>query len=539
MSSRVVIFGLDGATYTVLDDLVRRGVMPYLGRFMGEGARGTLMSTVPPLTPPSWTTMVTGRSPGAHGIFNFLQFESENSPYLRIISSREVKCETLWSMVSRAGGRAGSLNFVAHSPPQKINGYIIPGWVPWRWVKKHSHPEGLIDRLKGELPGFDLQAMAMNFQEEEKAVAGNQLHDYEPWIDLHVKRERQWFNCLKHLLINEPCDVVGIVFDGVDKLQHLVWEFLDPAAAPPNPSAEFLRIRERCWDYFRQLDSFLEETVGIVADDGLVLIASDHGFTGTREIVYINTWLEQEGYLTWKNGAAVESDESQGLGAAHPYHLTHLDMSRTSAFATSASSNGIHIPIAGIRGECGLSAGEYEAFRDELRDALLTRCVDPATGEPLITRVWTREEIFAGPNMSNAPDLTVALRDHGFFSVLRSDSVLKRRTAIMGCHHPEGVFVARGANVCPGTTIDPIHLLDIAPTVLYALGIPVPHDLEGRIASEIFTPDRLRAVPPTFNGRTDRAGLADPSSVAEDQPFTDAEGEAQVMMRLRALGYIE
>ena len=82
MSTKVVLFGIDGATYTVLDDLVRRGVMPYLGSFMERGVRASLMSTIPHLTPPAWTTLVTGRSPGVHGITNFLQYESPESPYV-------------------------------------------------------------------------------------------------------------------------------------------------------------------------------------------------------------------------------------------------------------------------------------------------------------------------------------------------------------------------------------------------------------------------------------------------------------------------
>ncbi|MBI3834053.1 MAG: alkaline phosphatase family protein [Planctomycetes bacterium] len=535
MAGRVVIFGLDGATYSVLDDLARRGVMPNFARFVSEGARGLLNSTIPPLTPPAWTTLVTGRSPGAHGIFNFLQFESEDSPYLRIISSREIRCETIWSMVSRAGRRAGSFNFVAHSPAPKINGYVIPGWVPYRWVRAHSHPQGIIDRLKNEIGSFDLQTMAMNFQEEEKAVAGTQLHDYEPWIDLHIRREQQWFNCMKHLLVNDPCDLTGIVFDGVDKLQHLVWQFLDPAYEPANPSQDFLRTRERCWDYFRKIDGFLGETVQIVGDDGLVLIASDHGFTGTSEIVYMNTWLEQQGYLTWKGDAAVEHQDSQELGAAHPYHLTHLDMSRTRAYATSASSNGIHIPVKGIRGEHGIDPSDYEVFRDELRYALLNRCVDPATGEQLVTKVWTREEAFAGEMINFAPDFTVALRDHGFFSVLRSDTVLKPRSVVMGCHHPQGIILARGADVRRGAQIDPVSLLDVAPTILYALGLPIPRELEGRVLSELFTRSYVREAAPKLNGHTDHPVV----NVENTEPFIDAEGEAQVLMRLRALGYIE
>jgi len=210
-------------------------------------------------------------------------------------------------------------------------------------------------------------------------------------------------------------------------------------------------------------------------------------------------------------------------------------MSRTRAYATSASSNGIHIPVKGIRGEHGIEPADYESFRDELRDALLTRCVDPATGKQLVTKVWTREEAFAGEMINYAPDLTVALRDHGFFSVLRSDTVLKPRSVVMGCHHPQGIILARGADVCRGVQIDPVNLLDVAPTVLYALGLPIPRDIEGRMLSELFTQSHMRETAPQLNGHTDQPVV----DVDGTEPFADEEGEAQVLMRLRALGYIE
>jgi predicted AlkP superfamily phosphohydrolase/phosphomutase len=390
--------------------------------------------------------------------------------------------------------------------------------------------------LKAEVAGFDVKELAMNYQEEEKAVIGVELADYEPWIDLHLRRERQWFSVLRHQMIHDPCALTGIVFDGVDKLQHLVWQFLDPALEPKNPTAEFRAVQNRCYDYYRQIDAFLKETVWLAGPDAHVIIASDHGFTGTDEIVYINTWLAEQGYLAWSDAAPVESDESQGLGEAHPYHLTHMDLARTKAFATSASSNGIHIAVAGVRGDGAVTPRQYDSFREELVDALLTRCVDPVSGDPLVTKVWKREDAFAGPRMSDAPDLTVALRDDGFFSVLRSDVVLKPRSAVMGCHHPDGVFIASGPGIVPGIRLETNHILDITPTMLYALGLPIPEDLEGSVITSAFDPDHL-AKRPIHRGNTAAHG----ESIAPrgDEEAMDAESEEQVLMRLRALGYIE
>ncbi|MCA1601955.1 MAG: alkaline phosphatase family protein [Acidobacteria bacterium] len=534
MSGRVILFGLDGATYTILDDLVDRGVMPFLAQFMASGARGALMSTTPPLTPPAWTTMVTGRTPGHHGISDFLQYETNESRYIRVVSSRQVRCETIWSIVSRQRMRAGCLNFVAHNPAPRINGYVIPGWVPWRWVKKYSHPADLINTLKSRLPSFNVKELAMDFKEEQKAIAGATIEDYEPWIDLHIRRERQWFDVLRHQMINDPCELVGVVFDGVDKLQHLLWHYLDPKIEPAEPSETYLRTRERCWDYFRQLDRFLEETVYLAGPESSVFIVSDHGFTGTNEVLYINTWLERQGYLVWKVGIEVSPEDSQELGEAFPYHSTAFDMAKTRAYASNATSNGIHIPVRGTRGADGVAPGEYESFRRELIDRLLNGCVDPETGERLVKNVWTREEIFAGPMMELTPDLTLALRDDGFFSVLRGDKVLKRRPVVMGTHHPAGVFIGRGPGVREGAALEPLNLVNIAPTILYVLGLPTPEDFEGRIAEEIFTPAYLGARTPRKGPKTEPV-----SGSRLDGATAGEEEDPQILARLKALGYIE
>src|SRR5215831_9068010 len=160
MKPEVIIFGLDGATYTVLDDLLQRGIMPNLQRFINEGTRAKLLSTVPPLTPPAWTALVTGRSPGNHGILGFMQYADAHSNSVQLMNSRMMTAETIWSMVNRHGKRAGSLNFPGHQPAPKIDGWVVPGCVSWRWMKNLSHPPGIIDKLKKEVPRFDVKSLA-------------------------------------------------------------------------------------------------------------------------------------------------------------------------------------------------------------------------------------------------------------------------------------------------------------------------------------------------------------------------------------------
>lgn len=539
MKPRVVIFGLDGGAFSVLDDLVRRGVMPYFAEFLARGSRAPLMSTVPPLTPPAWTTLFTGRSPGNHGITNFLQFESAQSKYVRVITNREIRTPTIMTLLSQAGLRTGCLNLIAHNPPPKYNGYVVPGWVTFRWIKKYSHPEAFLDRMCKAVPELDIKDLGMDFSEERKAIQGATLSDYEPWINMHIRRERQWFNILRHQMIHEPCDFEAVVFDGVDKLQHLCWPYIDPSLTPANPDESFLRIQRRCWDYFRQIDGFLKETVEIAGPDAHVLVVSDHGFTGSDEVVYINIWLEQQGYLKWSDTTVVQSEESAELGRARPYHLTFFDLEKTQAYAVLASTNGINIQVRGQKGPHGISPEDYESFRAELIDALLTRCVDPVNSDPLIKRVWTREEAFSGSAMDLAPDITLELRDFGFFSVLRGASVVKKRPVVMGTHHPTGIFAACGPGIRAGAKLDALDLLDIAPTVLHLLGRPIPDDLEGRLAADAFTDEFLDLRKVRHSEAAGTANTVSTSQRETDEGYQDAESQEQIMMRLKALGYIE
>lgn len=499
MTPGVILFGLDGGTFTVLDDLMARGIMPNLQRFCREGVRATMVSTIPPLTPPAWSTLVTGHNPGVHGILGFLQYADAASTSVQIVSSKQMTATTIWAMANQQGVRAGSLNFVAHHPAPKIDGWVIPGWVSWRWMRTLSHPSGVIDRLKSDVPGFDVKELAIDFEEENKAISGAALDEYGSWIGLHLARERQWFNAGKYLLDNDPVGLFGIVFDGVDKLQHLLWPYLDPGLEPEHPDEDFVKTRQLAWTYFRQVDDLLGEAMRLWGDESTIIICSDHGFTKSWEIFYVNSWLAQQGYLTWAEDLPVMEDGFLQL-EGRQYGLKAFDLANTKAYGLTASSNGIYINVQGKRDATGIPPEEYVRLREEIKRRLLTDCKDPETGAPLITRVWTREEAFNGPHRENAPDLTIELRDLGFFSVRRTNAYHATRPYVIGTHHPNGILIARGPGIRRNTEMEPVHLTDVAPTALFSMDLEIPPDLEGRVIEDLFTPEFLALRKPKFSG---------------------------------------
>lgn len=532
---KTVLIGLDGATFTVLDPLFERGAMPFLHSLAARGVRAPLRTVIPPLTPPAWTSLVTGKRPGQHGVFDFFQKERPDGEYFRFPGSQDVRSATIWSLASDAGRRVISLNFPLMFPPPPVDGYVVPGgWMPWRQLRLGCHPPGLFDRLK-ELPSFDPRELALDMELEAKAIEGCPDDEYADWIRLHTRRERRWFQILRHLVREEePADLIGVLFDGVDKLQHLCWRFIDPACQPARPTPWEQEIIALCERYFRELDAMIAEMVELAGPDPTVVLASDHGFGPTWDVFYLNTWLEREGYLAWADGGAAPSPDVPQVGFAQmTRHVFELDWRRTVAYAATPSSQGIHVVSRAPDGGEPVAPETRRRIAAELADAL-RRARHPETGRPLVTDVWTREEAYPGPHADLAPDLTLDPAGGAAVSIVRSDAVVGRRREPHGNHRWEGIFVAAGPGIRTGARLGELSILDVAPTLLYGLDLPVPDDVAGRLPREAFEPDELERRPP----RSAAGAAAEPAAPPEDVAY-DAEDQAAIVSRLRALGYVE
>jgi predicted AlkP superfamily phosphohydrolase/phosphomutase len=532
--AQVVLIGLDGATFSVLDPLMREGVMPFLRDWSAGGVRGVLRSTSHPLTPPAWTTLMTGRNPGNHGVFDFVRVDMRSAqPSYSLGTSADVRVETLWSMASRHGCRVASLNFPSMFPAPRINGFVVPGFVPWRYLPRAVHPRELYARL-ARLPEFDAKELALDWDIERKALQGLAQSEFEDWIRFHIAREAQWFAITRMLMIEDPCELTAILFDGVDKLQHLCYHLLVPDLASRHTAEWEQRVRVLCLAYFRELDRFLRTIVEAAGPAARVFMASDHGFCAAGEsIFYANVWLERQGYLGWKEGTPLDREGRLTLdGHAGPDDL--IDWSRTVVFAMTASSNAVWIRRKGTAAAPGVADADYARLRQRLIDDLMA-LANPTTGERVVERVMTREEAFAGAAVDEAPDLTLVLRDHSFLSVLRTDDVLKTRRLPYGTHHPDGIFMAAGPSIRRGAAIASHPIVAITPTLLHSLGLPLARDLDGGPIVDAFDPSWLATHPLRYEdgGATPRSALQAPAA------SLGAEGDEEVLRRLKALGYLE
>jgi len=285
------------------------------------------------------------------------------------------------------------------------------------------------------------------------------------------------------------------------------------------------------------LDQVIGQIVEMAGPEATVIIASDHGFGATTKVFHVNAWLEQAGYLTWSEEARLGNVGDGILGMGHlSRHTEWLDWERTRAYAATPTSNGIHIVMADHNGSVGVQPEEYTRFRAELMEALYS-LVDPFTGEAVVYRIWTREEAFPGVAVDLAPDLTLTLQDGGLVSILPSAQVLKPRPKPVGTHRPLGIFLAKGPDIRRGVTLHELSILDVAPLMLYCLGLGIPEELEGRVPLEIYELAFQARMPVRIESAASRSSPS-PSREATVTVY-DEDAEEAMLARLKALGYLE
>lgn len=532
MKNRTVIIGVDGATYDLLDPLMADGIMPNLAALIDGGVKAVLKSTIHPLTPPAWATLMTGVSPGTHGIYDFIKVDRNASvPSYTLSTSEDVKVPTMWDIASAHGRRVTTMNYPVMFPARPVEGVVIPGYVPWSYLGRAIHPRSMAKRLK-ELGVFKASEMSTDWQHERKAVQGLGEDQLDEWVNFHITRERRWQATLLAVMDEDPCDLIAVLFDGVDRIQHLCWHLVDPATRDDYPASK--GTRDLVLQYFSELDGFIKQIVDKAGEDARIIIASDHGFTRAgKRIFYANTWLEEQGFLSWKAETPMDDQGRMALDE-NTEASTLIDWADTKAYSLSSSSNAIFIRQAKEPGGPGVQPEDYEAFRADLVKRLLD-VVDPETGKKVVADVYLREDAFPGPQTEQAPDLTLRLNDYSFLSVLRADKSCKDRRVPYATHHPDGIFIATGPGIKKGVEIEPLKIADIAPTTLYSLGMAVPESMEGVPGLAAFT-DEFVAENPVTKTAVTLPGQEEGAALTHETLPEDAE--EQIRERLKALGYM-
>jgi len=547
---KVLVIGLDAATFDIIDPLVREGDLPHIHSIIREGVRLPLRTTIPPLSPNAWTSLATGKNAGKHGIYSFTE-QRPDSYRIQFVNARSRKARPIWSLLSSAGKRVGVMNMPVTFPPDEVNGFMVSGMDAPGRESGFTFPPGLKDLL---LKRFDY-VIDYSFLGAVTSQSGKKILD-----NLYaVEGEFPW-------------DFLFVVLVALDRVQHFFWHCMEPAHPRYNEEGAEL-FRKAVPDMYRRCDALLGRLLEGLAEEVTVIIVSDHGagpFDDSVPYLNLNAWLADQGYLRLKGGEVSRSDIlaksrdflrknlSSGLKQrlktffpgfreklqSHVYFSPIL-WSRSRAFATydEFMARGIRINLKGREPEGIVEPGEeYEKLRDEL----VSRIADlrhPVTGEPIVEKVYRREELFSGKAFGKAPDLVVEWNEKAFFSPSsrQPEPCVKKRkerfrlTAIprSGDHRPFGIFLARGPGIRKNTALPEAHIMDVAPTILHLMGEPVPRDMDGRVLDSLFTEDFRKDHPVRF-------AEAGEGERKEEVLPTYSEVEAKkIEERLRRLGYID
>lgn len=409
---RVCVIGLDGVPHPLLLDLANQGVMPTFQNLIANGKLHQLKASLPEISSVSWTDFMTGTNPGTHGVFGFTDIKPGGYD-LRFPNYLDVKAPTIWDKLGRQKKRSIVINQPSTYPARRIDGLLVSGFVAIE-LSKAVYPIS----LKGRLEELDYQIDIDTFRSRED-------HDFL-WKDLDSTlkgREKAFESFWK-----EDWDYFEFVITGTDRVQHFLWDALEDANHP---------LHQKMLDYYHEVD----RVVGRVTEafqkltgnsEGLFLL-SDHGFTGIRQEVYLNAWLEQEGYLRFK------SPEPQGIQDITP---------DSRAFALDP--NRIHLHLEGRFPQGCVSADEKNRLKKEIAEKLPLLQYE---GEPVIDRIFDCDEVYSGPWVSRGPDL-IALSRHGFDI---KGSVKKKtlfgRSGLQGMHTWDDAFFWSAADHGPDLRI--------------------------------------------------------------------------------------
>ncbi len=483
---RVLVIGLDGATWRVLDPLIGEGYTPALGE-LSRGARAVLESTVPPITGAAWPAMATGKNPGKLGIIDHLRRESPESWRLRPVSSADIRGQAVWDYLGMAGHRVGVFNYPLLYPPYPVNGFMVSGLGADESME-YTYPAS----LKGEL---------------DEAAGGYRIYvthyDKKYWdnVDLLLRDLHDFMDRFERAVLHvasKEWDFLFTVLSATDWIQHAMWMYIDESHPLYDPS-EAPRYRRGFAEFWARVDEYVSRLLD-AAGDAAVLVVSDHGFGPARAAFNLRRWLVEKGYMRLRGAAPLKRRLLSAAAAVGRRVLPARVKARLRTRVRQELSPAGEVDLEGSRAVCLGHSIEFGAVYivDRERDAVLRSLLRDLSGLPSeigvgSVQVYVREETWSGDKLGLLPDLVFELDGGACYVVetrpdlpLYVDYPLSPR--LSGGHRMDGVFMARGPGMRRGLDLGRLRIYDVAPTILHLYGLPVPGDMDGRVVEELFEP---------------------------------------------------
>jgi predicted AlkP superfamily phosphohydrolase/phosphomutase len=420
---KVVVLGIDGVPCSLLKRFIDEGIMPNLAALTGEGTLTDMTVTIPEISSTSWSTFMTGVNPGRHGIYGFMELQ-DGSYKWRFPNSGDIRSDTLWDIAGQHNKKSIVLNVPSTYPAKSLNGILTAGFVALD-LKKATYPESAYEYLKGI--GYRMDVDTRKAQESSSALA----EDIGKTFEIRKK-------AILHFLDNEEWDLfVGVVTE-TDRLHHYLWSAFNDT---DHPQHEFFV------DFYKKIDDLIGELYKRTGDDIPFVIISDHGFTTIKKEIYLNVWLKERGYLSFRK------DKPESLEDMSPESRVFvLDPAR------------FYIHLEGKYPNGSVSMSNYNTLRNELKNELLSLTFD---GENVVKSVFFKEELYNGDMFDRAPDLVILPYEGFDMKGSINKTELSGNSFLTGGHtHDNAVFfINREMNS------EDVNIVDVGPTIMSLLGI--------------------------------------------------------------------
>jgi predicted AlkP superfamily phosphohydrolase/phosphomutase len=502
MVKKTVVIGMDGATWDLLKPWADEGKLPVLKNLMENGSYGDLESTIPPVTCPAWVSLLTGKNPGKLGLYYFRQ-RVKSSYLIEAVKINWKRYNPLWQILNEAGKSVYIINTPTVTPSsENYNGVYIS--CPIMGDDDNlGYPEFVKDMLKER--NYERNAPAVSEVGEEKYLRKvYEITKKKCEIALELLDKKEW-------------DFFMFTIFYTDQIQHFFWKYMDKVHPGYDADSVF---GDAILEYFQFVDQYLSRFLDELPDDSILLLVSDHGHGPAYKELNLNLWLEKEGFLCFKRERKVNK-KIYNFIRKKPFLLNIAEFMKSSTFlrnivkkipdgsimsrinwnktiAYNPSPGAIFINLKGREPEGKVERDEYGKIRSEIMKKI-KRLEDPESNEPILQKIWGKEDIYRGDYIEYMPDIVLEFKDeqgyinYGFekhvdkiFSELSPLVLGKEGYTLTSTHTSRGIFLAHGSGVKKGFEVKNAKIYDIVPTILHIFGIPIPKDIDGRVLKEIF-----------------------------------------------------